>query len=103
MENSFRSADDGVRLHGFHVQNPYYEKDSVALLFILSSLEIQNKILFQYPVFNGGCSKQKVCKMFCILISSICCLIHKCKIVLYYFIRCHIQTRNLCKETKMLV
>ena len=103
MKHSFCSADDGIRRHGFQVQNHHHEKNSTALLFVLSSLEIRNKILFQYPVCNGGCSKQKVHKMFCILVFSFCCLIHKSKIVLYYFIRCHIRTRNFCKETKILV
>ena len=103
MEHSFCSADGAIRRHGFQVQSHHYEKDSPALLLVLYSLENQNKIIFHYPVFNSGYSKQKVFKMFCILIFVICCLIHKSKIVLYYLIRCHIQTRNFCKETKMLV
>ena len=41
--------------------------------------------------------------MFCILVFSFCCLIHKSKIVMFYFIRCHIQTRNFCKGTSVLV
>ena len=86
IEYSYCSADNGIKRHGFQVQNHHYEKNSTALLFALSSLEIRNKILFQYPVFNGRCSKQKVHKMFCILVFYFCCFIHKSKIVLYYFI-----------------
>ena len=64
MEHSSCGTDDGIRRHGFQVQNHHYEKDSTALLFVLSSLEVQNKIVFQNPVFNGGFSKQQVYKCF---------------------------------------